>query len=88
MLVITRSLLKHRDLNTTDFFLFLEDCASYGLSQDLSDKKPFLLKYLIWKYSHGSTRQFLLYKIKIRLLESDQRCLRHGISKKITFITL
>ena len=41
--VITRSLLKHTDLNRTDFLskilLFLEDCASSGLSQDPPNKK-------------------------------------------------
>ena len=30
----------------------------------------------------GSTLQFALFKIKIRLLESDQKCLRHGSSTK------
>ena len=41
--VITRSLLKHTDINITDFLtkilLFPEDSAFSGLSQDLSDKK-------------------------------------------------
>ena len=41
--VIARSLLKHTDLNITDFLpkilLFPEDCGYSGLSQD-----PFLLK--------------------------------------------
>ena len=41
--VITRSLLKHTDLNLTKFLikilLFPEDCAPSGLSQDPSDKK-------------------------------------------------
>ena len=41
--VITRSLLKHTDLNIIEFLskilLFPEDCASSGLSQDLSNKK-------------------------------------------------
>ena len=41
--VITRSLLKHIDLNITIFLpkilLFPEDCASSGLSQNPSDKK-------------------------------------------------
>ena len=36
----------------------------------------------MWKYSLGSTLQFALFKIKIRLLESDQKCLRHGSSTK------
>ena len=36
--------------------------------------------YLLWKYFLGSTLQFALFKIKIRLLESDQNCLRHGSS--------
>ena len=33
-------------------------------------------------HSHGSTLQFALFKIKIRLLESDQKCLRHGSRTK------
>ena len=70
---MTRSLLKHTDLNRTEFLpkilLFPEDCASSGLSQDPSSKKTI---YEIWKYSLWSTLQFALYKIKIRLLESDQ----------------
>ena len=41
--VITRALLKHPDLNITEFLskilLFPEDCASSSLSQDPSDKK-------------------------------------------------
>ena len=41
--VITRSFLKHTDLNITEFLpkilLFPEDCTSSGLSQDPSDKK-------------------------------------------------
>ena len=41
--VITRSLLKHTDLNITEFLskilLFPKDCASLGLSQDPSNKK-------------------------------------------------
>ena len=41
--VITQSLLKHTDLNITEFLpkilLFPEDCASLRLSQDPSDKK-------------------------------------------------
>ena len=81
--VVTRSFLKHTDLNITDFLpeilLFPEDCTSSGLSQDPSDKKA---TYLIWKYSLGSTLQFALLKIKIRLLKSDQKCLRHGTSTK------
>ena len=44
--VITRSLLKHTDLNITGvlpkILLFPEDCASSGLSQDSSDKKQFV----------------------------------------------
>ena len=79
----TRSLLKHTDLNRTEFLskilLFTEDCASSGLSQDPSNKKTI---YSIWKYSLGSTLQFALFKIKIRLLESDQKWLRHGSSTK------
>ena len=74
-------LLKHADLNITEFLLkmklFPEDCASSGLSQDPSHK--------IWKYSLGSILQFALFKIKIRLLESDQMCLRHGSSTKPLF---
>ena len=81
--VITRSLLKDTELNITEFLpkilLFPEDCASSGLSQDPSDKKAI---YKIWNYSLRSTLQFALYKIKIRLLESDQKCLRHGVSTK------
>ena len=65
--VITRSLLKHTDLNITGFLpkilLFLEDCSFSGLSQDPSDKKA---SYEIWNYSPGSTLQFALFKIKIR----------------------
>ena len=41
--VITRSFLKHTDLNITEFLrkilLFPEDCTSSGLSLDPSDKK-------------------------------------------------
>ena len=41
--VITRSFLKHTDLNITEFLpkllLFPENCTSSGLSQDPSDKK-------------------------------------------------
>ena len=77
--VITRSLLKHTDLNITEFLpkplLFHEYCASSDLSQDPSDK---IANHEIWNYSVGSTLQFALFKIKIRLLESDQKCLRHG----------
>ena len=73
----------HTDLNITEFvpeiLLFSEDCTSSSLSQDPSDKKA---NYLKWKYSLGSTLQFALFKIKIRLLESDQKCLRHGSSTK------
>ena len=36
----------------------------------------------MWKYSLGSTLQFALFKIKIRLLESDEKWLRHGSSTK------
>ena len=80
-------ILKHTDLNIIEFLpiilLFPEDCTSSGLSQDPSDKKLLL----IWKYSLGSTLQFALFKIKIRLLKSDQKCLRHGSSTK-PFISL
>ena len=73
----------YTDLNITEFLpkilLFPEDCSSSGLSQDPSDKKA---SYEIWNYSLGSTLQFALFKIKIRLLESDQKCLRHGSSTK------
>ena len=54
--------------------LFPEDCASSGLSQDPSDRKA---SYEILNYFLESTLQFALFKIKIRLLESDQKCLRH-----------
>ena len=41
--VVTGSLLKHTDSNITEFLpkilLFLEDCATWGLSQVLSDRK-------------------------------------------------
>ena len=64
--VITRSLLKHTDLNVTEFLpknlLFPEYCAPSGLSQDPSDKKA---SYEIWNYSLRSTLQFALFKIKI-----------------------
>ena len=47
--VITRSLLKHTDLNITDFLskilLFPENCASSGLLQDPSNKKKIIKKY-------------------------------------------
>ena len=47
--VIARSLLKNTDLNITEcltkILLFPEDCASLGLSQDLSDKKKQFIKY-------------------------------------------
>ena len=43
IVLLTRSLLKHTDLNITEFLskflLFPEDCASSGLSQDPSNKK-------------------------------------------------
>ena len=58
--------------------LFPEDTSS-GLSQDPSDKKA---SYEIWIYSLESTLQFALFKTKIRLVESDQMCLRHGSSTK------
>ena len=62
--VIIRSLLKHTDLNITDFWskilLFPEDCSSSAPSQDLSDKKI----YLTWKCTLGSTLQFALSKLK------------------------
>ena len=81
-----RVLLKHTNLNITEFLskilLFIEDCGSSGLSQDLSDKNA---NYEIWNYSLGSTLQFALFKIKIRLLESDQKCLHHGSSTKPLF---
>ena len=80
---VTRLLLKHIDLNITEFLptilLFPEDCVSSGPSQDPSDKKT---SYEIWNYSLGGTLQFALFKIKIRLLESAQKCLRHGSSTK------
>ena len=54
--LITRSFLKHTDLNITEFLakilLFPEDCASSGL------------------------------------LESDQKCLRHGSSSTKPFLSL
>ena len=73
----------HTDLNITDFLTeiprFLEDCASYGLSQDLSDKKK-LIKYgNILLGEHFNLRYS---KLKSDKLESDQKCLRHGISTK------
>ena len=81
--VITLSLLKHTDLNITEFLpktlLFHEYCASSDLSQDSSVK---IANYEIWNYSLGSTLQFSLFKLKIRLLESDQKSLRHGSSTK------
>ena len=81
--VIARSLLKHTDLNITEFWpktlLFHEYCASSDLSQDPSHK---MANDKIWTYSLGSTLQFALFKIKIRLIESDQKCLRHGSSTK------
>ena len=36
----------------------------------------------MWKYCPWSTLQFALFKIKIRLLESSQKWLRHGSSTK------
>ena len=81
--VITRSFLKHTDLNVTEFLtkilLFPEDCTCSDLSQDPSYKKA---NYEIWKYSLVSTLQFAQFKIKIRLLESDHKFLRHGSSTK------
>ena len=66
--VITQSLLKHTDLNFSEFLpktlLFHEYCASSDLSQDPSDK---IANYEIWNYSLGSTLQIALLKIKIRL---------------------
>ena len=44
--IITRSLLKYTDLNITEFLtkiiVFLEDCASKGLSQTYLKKKKFI----------------------------------------------
>ena len=57
-----------------------EDCASSGLSQDTIDKKSNLLN--METYSQPTLLQFTLFKIKIRLLESDQKCLRHGSNTK------
>ena len=78
--VITQSLLNHTDFNITDFFikvlLFPEDCVSSGLSQDPSDKKA---SYEIWNYSLRSSLQFALFKIKIRLLESDHNAYVMGV---------
>ena len=34
------------------------------------------------EFSLGSTLQFAIFNIKIRLLEGDQKCLRHGSSTK------
>ena len=84
ILVSVMSLLKHTDLNITDFFaknpiIFHEYCAFSDLSQDPSDK---IAHYKIWNYSLGSTLQFALFKIKIRILESDEKCLRHGSCTK------
>ena len=59
--------------------LFPEDCASSGLSQDPSYSEA---SYTIWNYSLGSTLQLALFKIKIKLVESDQKCLRYGSSTK------
>ena len=81
--VITRSLLKHTDLNIMELLpkplLFHVYCASSDLPQDPSDK---IANYEIWNYSFESTLQFALFIIKIRLLESDQKCLCHGSSTK------
>ena len=83
----TRSLLKHTDLNITEvlpkILLFPEDCASSWVSQDPSDKKA---SYEIWNYSLESTLQFALFKIKIRLLESDQKCFSHRSSAKLLIL--
>ena len=57
--------------------LFPEDCVSSGLSQDPPNKKNNLLNMEI--FSWGVPFNF---KIKIRLLESDQKWLRHGSSTK------
>ena len=80
--VITRSFLKHTDLNITEFLsktlLFPEDCTSSGLSQDLFDKNKLLnMEIFSWEYT-----SIALFKIKIRFLESDRECLRHGSSTK------
>ena len=54
---VVRSLLKHTDLNITEFLskilLFPEDCASSGLSQDPSNKKNNVLNMEIisWEYT-------------------------------------
>ena len=84
LLLITRSLLKHTNTNITEFLtiilLFPEDCASSGLSQDPPDKKKQFIKYgIILLGVHFNLRYS---KYKIRLLESDQKCLRHGSSTK------
>ena len=81
--VITRLFLKHTDFNITEFLpkilIFPEDYTSSGLSQDPSDKKKILNMEM---FSWECTLQFALFKIKIRLLESDQKCLRHESSTK------
>ena len=57
VLFITRSLLKHTDLNRTEFLskilLFPKDCASSGLSQDPSNKRKQFIKYgnILLRYS-------------------------------------
>ena len=47
--------LKHTYLNITEFLteipLFLEDCASLGLSQDLSNKKKLNVGIFSWEYT-------------------------------------
>ena len=62
------------------FLLFPEDYASSGLSQDPSHIF-FFIKYGNI-YTLESILLFTLFKTKIRLLENDQKCLRHGSSTK------
>ena len=81
--VITRSLWKHPDLTITEFlpkpyyFLKIVHLLVYRMTHLV--KKT---SYEIWNCSLGSTLQFALFKIKIRLLESDQKYIRHGSSTK------
>ena len=57
----------YTDLNITefltDFLLFLEDCASLGLSQDLTDKKQFI--------KYGNILLGVYFNLRYSILKSD-----------------
>ena len=62
MLCYYTVILKHTDLNITEFLpkilLFPEDCTSLGLSQDQSDKKAKLLNMEVFSWEYTSICAF------------------------------